>query len=40
VLRNFWKTVKPEEQFTEDVCERRTQVKMIKPVPGVDNYPL
>lgn len=39
VQRSFWKTAKPEERFTEDTCDRRTRVKVIKPGPEC-SYPL
>lgn len=39
MLRGFWKSLKPEEQFAEDIHERTIQAKMIKPVPGLVDSP-
>lgn len=40
VLKRFWKALKPEKQFTEGIHVKITQLKMIKPTPGMGNYHL
>lgn len=39
MLRGSWKSLKPKEQFIEDIHDWTIQVEIIKPVPGLGNYP-
>lgn len=38
-LSSFWEAIKPEEQFPEDNCDRKIQLKMITSVPALGEYP-
>lgn len=38
MLRSFWRALKTEELFTEDIHDRTIQGKMIKPVLELGNY--
>ena len=40
VLKRFRKALKPEKQFTEGIHVKIIQLKMIKPITGMDNYHL